>query len=624
VKHKDDVASARLPVRILSVGVLLNVIIVLWFGWQATNAYRAARMSTRSREALIELRGVILHLDEVLTMSARMAAATGDTKWETRYRQYEPELDRAIKRAIALAPQAEIAEAARKTDSANIALVAMEDRAFELVRDGRGNEARQVLFSATYEAQKRIYSDGMNELMAGLSAVVGGRLERQWRDAIRQAMLLVVLIPLLIVGWYGVFRAARKWEVRMRERNRALVDANVRLRRESAERRRAEDELRRARDNLEIRVRERTEELAVAAREWQETFDAIDDMVVIIDADRKVLRVNRATREVLGGRQAIGAHCYELFHGTAGPPEGCPAKAALETGEPARSELFEPHLGGRWLDVSAWPIKDRAGKVVQLVHLVRDITERKQTEKMLMELEMLRAGQDLAAWVAHNFNNLLSGILGYIGFARESLQGRGLPLDDIERALECTERAAALAGKLRRWTRPASEHTQTISMGSLVDKLVTEVRRSLPANIGLRVDAADSAARIEVPVESMLEALTNICDNASEAMPDGGTLTISAADSRRESGMRGLYAVISVSDSGVGISPEALDKVFDPFFSTKSTVGVGLSLALTRRIVVECGGEIEVQSEPGKGSTFRVFLPVSQPKEEPSKECQLV
>ena len=82
--------------------------------------------------------------------------------------------------------------------------------------------------------------------------------------------------------------------------------------------------------------------------------------------------------------------------------------------------------------------------------------------------------------------------------------------------------------------------------------------------------------------------------------------------------------MISISDSGIGMSPEVLEKIFDPFFSTKRTVGVGLSLALTRRIVMEHGGEIEVQSEPGRGSTFRVLLPASRPKEEPSKKRQLV
>jgi len=147
---------------------------------------------------------------------------------------------------------------------------------------------------------------------------------------------------------------------------------------------------------------------------------------------------------------------------------------------------------------------------------------------------------------------------------------------------------------------------------AFVGTLADRCRAALPDNVELLLNEAAREVVIEGAVERMQEALLSICNNAWEAMPDGGTLPLSAhgpprTDSLCETGS----ALIAISDTGGGIEPDVLPRIFDPFFSTKRTVGVGLSLAVTRRVVEDHGGHIDVDSAPGRGTTVRVFLPVT-------------
>ena len=169
----------RFPTQLCVVTLALTL---ASFGWVLWNAYARYHNSAadRSRDLRVEeLRGVILRLDDVLTMSARMAAATGDLIWETRYHQSEPKLDAAIKETMALAPDESAYAGSTQTDTANLKLVAMENQAFAFVRDGRPADARAVLFGQAYEEQKALYAGGMTTLLSGARA----RVDRSLRQA---------------------------------------------------------------------------------------------------------------------------------------------------------------------------------------------------------------------------------------------------------------------------------------------------------------------------------------------------------------------------------------------------------------------------------------------------------
>ncbi|NQT81656.1 hypothetical protein HQ563_01430, partial [bacterium] len=159
--REDPSPTKRNPLAFLAVVLFLNGIVLIWLAWQVRSHLHETTTARGRHLRIEELRGIIVHLDEVLTMSARMAAATGDPQWEKRYRGFEPKLDAAIKEAIKLAPEAFSGEMAAATDAANMKLVGMENSAFELIRERRAEEARSLLFSDEYETQKRIYAQGM-------------------------------------------------------------------------------------------------------------------------------------------------------------------------------------------------------------------------------------------------------------------------------------------------------------------------------------------------------------------------------------------------------------------------------------------------------------------------------
>jgi serine phosphatase RsbU (regulator of sigma subunit) len=220
-------------------GVLVTLILFGLGGWSSWGLYQGFGKISSVEFRLKHLTGEIVHLDEVLTMSARMAANSGDPKWEDRYRTFETRLDAAIKETARLAPDAFDASASAQTDAANLALVAMENRSFELVREKRLAEASQVLFSSAYEAEKRVYAEGMNKMTRSIQTRIDENMERYQR---RAAIVIALSIPAFIIlalGWFGVI---------------------TRLRHHMAWRRRAEAEL--AESRRQIAARERELEIA--------------------------------------------------------------------------------------------------------------------------------------------------------------------------------------------------------------------------------------------------------------------------------------------------------------------------------------------------------------------------
>jgi len=214
--------SARGPIRLLTLAVVLSGVVWCWLAWSVYATYQRERAAHQHAFRLTELRGEIMRLDEVLTMSARMTAATGDLRWEDRYRQNEPILDRDIKEVISLAPEAISAQAGRETDAANQALVEMEHRSFGLVRAGNTAAARGVLFSPAYEDQKRSYAQGMARLGRAIDHAIAGGRGASERAVFLSAASIIVAMPLLLIGWAAVLRTLRRWQATIETSGRQL------------------------------------------------------------------------------------------------------------------------------------------------------------------------------------------------------------------------------------------------------------------------------------------------------------------------------------------------------------------------------------------------------------------
>ena len=227
-RAEDEGAAPSSPMKALSVALAVTALALGILAWSAARSVRQIQRLERRDLRIEDARGTIVHLDEVLTMSARMAAITGDGRWEARYREFEPQLTDAIRDALSLTPGTEAAQVVARTDAANTALVEMENTAFELVRGNQLTAAQKVLFSGEYDRQKAVYASGMEDLNGVLKHSVRQAVDRE-QDRVKLAIVVFALaLPVLVGCWISALRTVHRWRT-------ALIATNERLSRQSGE-----------------------------------------------------------------------------------------------------------------------------------------------------------------------------------------------------------------------------------------------------------------------------------------------------------------------------------------------------------------------------------------------------
>lgn len=271
------------------------------------------------------------------------------------------------------------------------------------------------------------------------------------------------------------------------------------------------------------------------------------------------------------------------------------------------------------------PILDTAGVVIGVSRIARDITERKRAEKERRALEerlnqsqRLESLGQLAGGVAHDFNNLLAVILNYATFAAEDVADHDAVRSDLEAIRTAAERAARLTQQLLTFARRGSIQPEVLDLNGVVDDVKTLLSRTIGEHVCLDVRFAPLLPAVHVDRGQIEQVLMNLAVNARDAMPDGGTLTIEtntieleAENARlRPHVGAGLYVQLTVSDTGLGMTADVAAQAFEPFFTTKPKgQGSGLGLATVYGIVAAAGGATSVYSEPGLGTTIRIYLP---------------
>jgi PAS domain S-box-containing protein len=357
--------------------------------------------------------------------------------------------------------------------------------------------------------------------------------------------------------------------------------------------------------------------IALAKRDWELTFDSVPDAIMLVDEVSCIRRVNRALIELLGLEfsQVIGKHCYEVMHRSDKPPQNCPHRRLLETGMEARADIEEPWLG-KIFDHACSPLRDSSGALVGSVVVLRDITERQRLEEQLRQAQKMEAVGRLAGGVAHDFNNLLTVIIGYSDFMLGKLPDSDRlyrPLAEIKRA---AERAASLTRRLLAFSRKQVLQPQILDLTSVLESAYEMLRRMIGEDIELVMNLSPALGHVKADPGHIEQVIMNLAVNARDAMPQGGQLTLEAANveldascvSSHEGVRPGPYVMLAVSDTGIGMDAKTQAHMFEPFFTTKEQ-GSGLGLATVYGIVKQSGGDVWVYSELGKGTTFKVYLP---------------
>jgi hypothetical protein len=280
-----------------------------------------------------------------------------------------------------------------------------------------------------------------------------------------------------------------------------------------------------------------------------------------------------------------------------------------------------PDGSTHWMLNVGQPFYDDAGRPVRAAGIGMDITVQKQLEQQVQQAQKMESIGNLAGGIAHDFNNLLTAILGYSNFLLEEVTAKQLPdrmRSDLEEIRKAAERAATLTSQLLAFSRRQIIQPTVVNLDALVGNLELMLRRLIGENIELTARLSGDPGSVRADVGQLEQIIMNLVVNARDAMPQGGKITIETANvvlddayaRNHLSVVPGPYVLLAVSDTGVGMSPAVQARIFEPFFTTKpKDRGTGLGLATIYGIVKQNNGSVWVQSEPGRGTTFKVCLP---------------
>ena len=379
--------------------------------------------------------------------------------------------------------------------------------------------------------------------------------------------------------------------------------------------------------DLARELQQKEQETRMAKEDWERTFDSINDSVMVLDTNRTVLRANTATAKLLGlsVESILGRHCYELFHRTSQPCSECPATCTEASGLPVSAEV-KCGPANNLFEITISPVTDDRQKVTHLVHVMRDLSERKRLEAELRQAQKMEAVGTLAGGIAHDFNNILMVIQCYTETLKTNAD---LPDGDSQVILEAIRRGAALAKQLLVFSRKGAAVSlkQPVNLNERIRNVIRMIEKGLPKTVSLHPCLPHHLQPALANPEQIEQVLMNLAVNAAHAMPTGGELSFETRNFtpapdflRLHPKLKpGDYVRITVSDTGHGMDRQTMERIYEPFFTTKKAgEGTGLGLSVVFGIIQDHAGLITCESEVGLGTTFTVYLPAAgQPESQP-------
>ena len=421
---------------------------------------------------------------------------------------------------------------------------------------------------------------------------------------------------------FAAFRAPHHWE---RDEVTLVEDVAGRTW-DAMQRAWAEEALRLANEALEDLVAERTAALRTSEARLRTVFATSHQLQALLSLDGRLLEANAKALAVIDARpeDVIGTPFWETpwFTGTQGMPEMIrDAVMAARDGQSVHREItLQLPAGPRTYDFALRPIADETGTVVAIVPEATEITERRQAEDALRQAQKMEAIGQLTGGLAHDFNNMLTAIMGSLELLAPRIAGAGPGAAKfLAMAQDAAQRASALTQRLMAFARRQPLSPERVDAGALILGMEELLRRTLTPAIEVRMQFPDGLWPTLCDPNQFENAILNLAINARDAMPEGGRLTIAADNIRADAAYirlhgadmaPGEYVRFTVTDTGIGMPPEIMARVFDPFFTTKPAgQGTGLGLSMIYGFAKQSGGDVQVASQPGRGTTFTLYLP---------------
>lgn len=575
--HKKN----SIPVKLYVGAAVITTIVLVIFTAYIWKNYFDFRKLTEHEIKLKELSSTITYLDEVLTMSARVHAATGDDKWEQRYLKYEPRLDSAIKAVKTILPEFYLSQAAAQTDTANLKLVRMEKESFRLMNEGKHDSAIAILFSPQYENEKLVYKTGNDQIISFITNLAESSIRKFYRSGLLASIISIVFLPVIILVWLSAINRMKKY-YKLREL--------------------AEEGLRRS------------------AREWAITFDAVEDAICLIDNEQNILRCNKAMKDLFHKEEnkLVWQKFLEIVHQTNKPVNGF--LSLLQKGSLKR-ESIEIEFNGKIVDITAYPILDEKGKLNGTVHIIRDITEQKKlTGEIIAARDKAEESNRLKTRflqnVSHEIRTPMNAILGFM----ELLKNPELRQEERESYIGIVEKGG---NRLISTINDIIEISK-IEAGSIdlnlqpvdIECLINHHYNFLKPMVNekgleLRISRTENKKFNKIVTDryKLESILINLTGNAIK-FTSRGFIEIGYYPGKNN-------MVFYVKDTGTGISADKHNSIFEPFVQANNDMsrryeGSGLGLSITRAYVEMLKGRIWLESEPGKGSTFFFSVPLEK------------
>jgi len=358
-----------------------------------------------------------------------------------------------------------------------------------------------------------------------------------------------------------------------------------------------------------------------------DVIESIQDGISVLNPDLTIGHTNSVMRKWYPDQvPLVGKKCYECYQGQSQPCDPCPTLRCLQTGQAEREIVQGPGSSIDWIELYSFPIKDdETGKVTGVVEFVRDITDRKRLESQLAQAQKMKAVGTLAGGVAHDLNNILSGIVSYPDLLLMDLPEESPLREPIKTMQASGKKAAAIVQDLLTLARRGVSVSEVVSINEIINEYLASPQNakllSFHPQVEFQTGLDPAALNIMGSPVHLSKTVMNLVSNAAEAMPDGGQISITTENRYIDQPIAGYddvkegdYVILTVADGGIGIPKEEIGRIFEPFYTKKvmDRSGTGLGMAVVWGTVKDHRGYIQIESKEGIGTAFKLYFPVTR------------